>query len=317
MGKNPDPEYDGPVIRTVDLTRSFGELVAVRGLNLTVGRGRLVGMVGPDGAGKTTTMRMLGGIIEPTSGDAWINGISVTEHPDLVKEQIAYMPQRFGLYPDLSVRENLIFYADLFQVPREKRAARLEKLFGFSRLGPFQARPAGALSGGMKQKLALACALIHEPRLLLLDEPTNGVDPVSRRDFWKILYDLIREGITALVTTAYLDEAERTHETAFMSGGVLITQGPPKVLRQAVPGAMFEVVAANPGRVRRRLAEITGVMDVNIFGDRLHVRVAGPEIIDAVKEILEPGPERESLKAVTPSMEDVFLSLVPKGTETG
>ncbi len=177
-----------PVIKTERLCKDFGTVRAVSNFDLTVNQGELFGLVGPDGAGKTTVLRMLAGILEPSSGEAWIDGISVREQPDLIKEHIAYMPQRFGLYQDLTVIENLIFYADLFQVPKKKRGPRIEQLFGFSRLGPFKDRLAGALSGGMKQKLGLACALIHSPRLLLLDEPTNGVDPVSRRDFWKILY---------------------------------------------------------------------------------------------------------------------------------
>ena len=199
--ENPPLEVsnNGAMIRTRDLRRDFGETVAVRDLNLEVKTGELFGLVGPDGAGKTTTLRMIAGILEPTAGEIWVNGISVVDDPETAKEHIAYMPQRFGLYQDLTVMENLIFYADLFQVPQKERPARIERLMEFSRLGPFTGRLAGALSGGMKQKLGLACALIHSPKVLLLDEPTNGVDPVSRRDFWRILYDLLGAGIAILV----------------------------------------------------------------------------------------------------------------------
>ena len=214
MPESQGQETAPPTILIEGLCKDFGRVKAVRSLNLRVEKGELFGLVGPDGAGKTTTMRMLAGILDPTSGNAFIDGISVRENPDKVKEHLAYMPQRFGLYQDLTVIENLLFYADLFGVPKKSRPQRIEELFAFSRLGPFSGRLAGALSGGMKQKLGLACALIHSPHVLLLDEPTNGVDPVSRRDFWKILQELLMEGITILVSTAYLDEAERTTRTA-------------------------------------------------------------------------------------------------------
>ncbi|MBI4442435.1 MAG: ABC transporter ATP-binding protein, partial [Acidobacteria bacterium] len=201
-------------IQTSRLSKSFADLAAVCDLTLTVNEGELFGLVGPDGAGKTTTMRLLASILEPSSGDAWVAGAHVVREVEAVKERIGYMSQRFGLYPDLTVAENIAFYADLYNVRSGDRKERLERLLAFSNLTPFQKRLAGQLSGGMKQKLALACALIHTPRVLLLDEPTCGVDPVSRRDFWRLLAELVHAGVTIFVSTAYLDEAERFHRMA-------------------------------------------------------------------------------------------------------
>ncbi len=301
------------IIRTANLYKNFGETVAVSDLNIEIRRGELFGLVGPDGAGKTTTMRMMAGILEPSSGNIWVDGISVVEDPEGVKEHLAYMPQRFGLYQDLTVIENLIFYADLFRVPKKERSGRIDLLMGFSRLGPFKDRLAGALSGGMKQKLGLACALIHSPALLLLDEPTNGVDPVSRRDFWKILYDLLKEGISIVVTTAYLDEAERTTRVGLMSGGSIIQLGAPHSLKGLVEGTMFELVPSDLAKSRATLSDLSTILDANIFGDALHVRVREEQQIEIVRKALEAQHiDVLSLKAISPSMEDAFLSLIPR-----
>jgi ABC-2 type transport system ATP-binding protein len=303
----------GLIIQTENLCRDFGETKAVRNLNLEVKQGELFGIVGPDGAGKTTTMRMLAGILEPTSGRAWVDGISVVDDPEGIKEHLAYMPQRFGLYADLTVIENLIFYADLFQVPKKERSGRIELLFGFSRLGPFKDRLAGALSGGMKQKLGLACALIHSPRLLLLDEPTNGVDPVSRRDFWRILYDLLKEGISILVTTAYLDEAERTNRVGLMHHGSIIQMGEPRALKEMVKGVVIELIASDTSGSRDLLSKMPGVVDVNIFGEGLHVRFNEESEAEVIrKRLMEEGIQIHSLKRISPTIEDAFLSLIPK-----
>ncbi len=303
------------VIVIQNLCRAFGETRAVRNLELVVKRGELFGLVGPDGAGKTTTIRMLAGILEPTSGNAWIDGVSVVHDPEGVKEHIAYMPQRFGLYQDLTVLENLVFYADLFQVPAKDRVSRMEELFAFSRLGPFKDRLAGALSGGMKQKLGLACALIHSPRLILLDEPTNGVDPVSRRDFWRILYELLNKGITILVSTAYLDEAERTTRTALISEGKLVEVGTPAYLKSLVQGVMMELAPSDVSGARKSLTRGTGVLDVNVFGDTLHVRLENKSAESIVEDLLsQGGVDILSRKWIEPSMEDAFLSLIPRQT---
>ncbi len=222
------------VIKTNELTKSFGATLAVDRLNLEVRQGELFGLVGPDGAGKTTTMRLLTGIMDPASGDAQVAGHSILSEGELIKGKIGYMSQRFGLYEDLTVMENILFYADLYEVPKRERPARVERLLGFSNLALFKDRLAGKLSGGMKQKLGLACTLIHTPLVLFLDEPTNGVDPVSRRDFWKLLYDLLKDGVTILVSTAYLDEAERCTRIALMHGGRILTEGEPKTIRASL-----------------------------------------------------------------------------------
>ena len=198
------------------LSRKFGDIRAVEDLTFSVQRGELFGLLGPDGAGKTTTLRMLAGILKPSAGDAAVNGKSVVREPEAVKHEIAYMSQRFGLYTDLTVLENITFYADLYLVPFEERPARIERLFAFSNLSQFQDRLAGALSGGMKQKLGLSCALIHQPSVLLLDEPTFGVDPVSRRDLWMIIHEMVGQGTTVLASTSYMDEAERFDRLAML-----------------------------------------------------------------------------------------------------
>jgi ABC-2 type transport system ATP-binding protein len=299
------------IIRCENLCKNFGVTRAVTDLNLEVKEGELFGLVGPDGAGKTTTLRMFAGILQPTSGDAWVDGVSTSKDPEGLKKHIAYMPQRFGLYQDLTVMENLLFYADLFCVPKAVRAERIEKLFGFSRLGPFKDRLAGALSGGMKQKLGLACALIHSPRILLLDEPTNGVDPVSRRDFWKILYDLLKQGISIVVSTAYLDEAERATRVALMHHGSIIQLGEPQSLKNLVQGVIFELVSSDLNRSRALLSGAPDILEVNVFGDGLHIRVAHEQVTGTIiKRLKDGGVDILSLDRIAPEMEDAFLSLI-------
>jgi ABC-2 type transport system ATP-binding protein len=220
-------------VEVAGLARSFGAVHAVRGLEFSVARGQLFGVVGPDGAGKTTLLRMLAGVLRPSEGDAIIGAVSVRRDPERVKRTLAYMSQRFGLYTDLTVLENIHFYADLYRVPRAERPARLETLWGFSGLGPFQGRLAGALSGGMKQKLSLCCALIHRPPLLLLDEPTFGVDPLSRRDLWLIIHDMVATGTTVIASTAYLDEAERCDRVLLLHQGMALGLDAPAVVQGA------------------------------------------------------------------------------------
>ena len=219
-------------IKTENLTRKFGELVALDHLNLEVEEGEIFGLVGPDGAGKSTTMRLLTGILDPTEGQAWVYNKHTVKEAEPLKESIAYMSQRFGLYEELSVMENINFYADVYGVEKGKRAEAIERLLGFSGLLPFKERLAGKLSGGMKQKLGLACALIHTPRVLFLDEPTNGVDPVSRRDFWSILYDLLKEKVTIFCSTCYLDEAERCGRVGLMHKGKLLRCDTPEKIKK-------------------------------------------------------------------------------------
>jgi len=228
------------IIETRDLSKRFGDLVAVDHFTLTVPRGEIFGLVGPDGAGKTTTLRMLCGLMDPSEGSARVAGHDVVREPQAVKDRIGYMAQRFGLYGDLTVGENMTFYADLFGIAGKDRETLSAELLRMTRMEPFRDRQAGKLSGGMKQKLALMCTLLHKPEILFLDEPTNGVDPVSRRDFWAILYQLLKDGITIFMATAYLDEAERCNRVGLMHRGKLIRCDAPDVLRQATGAANLE-----------------------------------------------------------------------------
>lgn len=299
-------------IQTTGLRREFSAVVAVAGLDLAVGEGEIFGLVGPDGAGKTTTMRMLAGILPPSAGTARVAGFDATREPERLKEHLGYMSQRFGLYPDLTVRENLAFYADIYGVPRREFAARRDRLLGFSNLTPFQQRLAGNLSGGMKQKLGLACALIHTPRVLLLDEPTNGVDPVSRRDFWRILYQLVREGVTIFVSTAYLDEAERCNRIALLHQGRLLGLGTPDEVKSLMPGSLLEIRTSAPRRTAALLRGRLPGTTVGLFGDRIHVAArdaAGAES-HARELVASAGFEILSLRSIEPSLEDVFVSVL-------
>jgi len=219
-------------IKIENLTRKFGTLTALDHLNLEVEEGEIFGLVGPDGAGKTTTMRLLTGIMDPTQGEAWVYNKHTVKEAESLKEHIAYMSQRFGLYEELSVLENIDFYADIYGVEIGKRKETINRLLDFSGLLPFKERLAGKLSGGMKQKLGLACALVHTPKVLFLDEPTNGVDPVSRRDFWNILYDLLKEKVTIFCSTCYLDEAERCGRVGLMHKGKLLRCASPEIIKK-------------------------------------------------------------------------------------
>jgi ABC-2 type transport system ATP-binding protein len=302
-----------PFVAVEGLRRNFGDLVAVDGLSFRVARGELFGLVGPDGAGKTTTLRMLAGVLRPTAGDATIAGRSVARDPEAVKLHLAYMSQRFGLYTDLTVRENLLFYADLYRVPRRELAARLERLFAFSGLAPFQGRLAGQLSGGMKQKLGLSCALVHEPELLLLDEPTFGVDPVSRRELWRIVHERVADGVTAIVSTAYLDEAERFDRVALIDRGRLLAVDTPAALQASLGTEVLEVRGVHPRRSREALLASGLVHRATAYGDRLHVEVdpPGDRAIAAVAAALAAaGAPATAVEVVPASLEDVFIALV-------
>jgi ABC-2 type transport system ATP-binding protein len=300
------------VIRCTGLRRTFDDLVAVEGLDLQIAAGEIFGLVGPDGAGKTTTMRMLTGILSPSGGSAQVAGFDVAREAERLKEHLGYMSQCFGLYPDLTVMENIEFYADIYGVPRREFAARAERLLGFSNLAPFTQRLAGNLSGGMKQKLGLACALIHTPRVLFLDEPTNGVDPVSRRDFWRILYQLVREGVTIFVSTAYLDEAERCNRLALLHRGRLLGLGTPDEIKAMMPGALLEVRTSAPRRTVTLLREKLAGAIVGLFGDRVHVAVGDTTTAEsAIRELVAAaGYGLLSLRSIEPSLEDVFISVL-------
>jgi len=300
---------DAPMVEVRGLTRRFGALVAVDRLDFTVRRGELFGLVGPDGAGKTTTLRMLAGVLRPSAGDARLDGVSVAHDPEKVKHRLAYMSQRFGLYADLTVKENLEFYADLHRVPRAERPARLERLFRFSNLGPFQDRLAGKLSGGMKQKLGLSCALVHQPDILLLDEPTFGVDPISRRDLWLIVHEMVAQGVTVVVSTAYMDEAERFDRLAFLHRGRVLALDTPAALQAALAG---EILALRTADARAALAAARALPEVRHavrFGELVHVTVASAERDAAAVRagLAAAGIETLDLAPVEPSLEDVFI----------
>ncbi len=298
-------------IRVERLTKRFGDITAVDGLDLAVREGEIFGLVGPDGAGKTTTMRLLTAIMDPTSGDAWVAGRHVVREAEAIKEEIGYMSQRFGLYPDLSVMENLNFYADIYSVPRRGRREKAERLLAFSNLTPFRRRLAGNLSGGMKQKLGLACALIHTPKVLFLDEPTNGVDPVSRRDFWRILHELLRENVTIFLSTAYLDEAERCDRVALIHSGRLLACGTPGEVKRLMRGEIVEVRAAQPRTAAAILREKFPPGSVGLFGDRVHV-VGEAETTKAAAGAMlaEAGMPASEIRVIPPSLEDVFISVL-------
>ena len=304
-------------IRVNGLSRSFGGITAVDSLDFEVAHGELFGLVGPDGAGKTTTLRMLAGVLRPTSGDAEIAGISIVRQPERVKHQLAYMPQRFRLYGDLTVVENLHFYADLYRVPKAERDQRLERLFAFSNLGPFRDRLAADLSGGMKQKLGLSCALVHRPDVLLLDEPTFGVDPVSRRDLWLIVHEMVAEGVTAVVSTAYMDEAERFDRVALLHRGRLLALDTPQELQQTIRGELLEVRIEQVRQARAVVRSLPAVRRAAVFGDRLHLTVSSvareTPVVQAA--LHAAGLTALGMQPIAPSLEDVFIDRVAAAEE--
>ena len=301
-----------PMIRARGLTRRFDALTAVDGLTLEVEPGEILGLVGPDGAGKTTTLRLLCGLMDPTAGEAWVAGHDVTREPKAVQDRIGYMAQRFGLYGDLTVDENMEFYADLFGVTDSDRRELLPRLLQMTRMEPFRARQAGRLSGGMKQKLALMCTLLHRPQVLFLDEPTNGVDPVSRRDFWAILYELVKDGMTVFITTAYLDEAERCNRVGLMDRGRLVRLDSPDALRSGVEEVCYKVEGADH-EARAWLWSAEGVESVEPAGAALHLFLSPARTSAATLEKgLAGRGHGASFRRIAPSLEDVFILLVRK-----
>jgi len=304
------------VVTVRGLERRFGtDVTAVAGVDFDVWQGEMFGIVGPDGAGKTTILRMLAGVLPPSAGDATVHGVSVGRDPEAVKRRTAYMAQRFGLYEDLTVRENIDFYADLYRVPRKDRPARLDRLFGFSRLGEFQNRLVGKLSGGMKQKASLCCALIHHPELLLLDEPTFGVDPISRRDLWLILYEMVAEGVTIVVSTSYLDEAERCDRVAMLHEGRVIALDSPAALVRTYPGTLLTAPLRGDRSVRDRLRELPGVKRVWLFGDEMHIAVRQDADVPDASAFADAGVDPACVHPIEPALEDVFLALTMHGRE--
>jgi len=301
------------IIETRGLGRDFDGLAAVKDVTFHVSPGELFGLVGPDGAGKTTTIRLLCGVLEPSRGEAFVAGFSIRTESEQIKSRIGYMPQRFGLYGDLTVNENLHFYADLYQVPSRQRGERLRRLLEFSQLEPFSRRLVRDLSGGMKQKLGLACALIHTPEVLFLDEPTCGVDPVSRRDLWRILYDLATQGVTILMSTAYLDEAERCSRVGLMFQGELMVCAPPSSIMSGLPGEVWRIRCEDNRLARDRIRSM-GRVTADLIGDALHVVFpfhVGDS--DRLREGLKPaGVQILEAERIRPSLEDAFMDLVQR-----
>jgi len=281
-------------------------------LSFDVKPGEIFGLVGPDGAGKTTTLRMLAGVLDPDQGTATVAGCDIRRDPEEAKNRLSYMSQRFGLYEDLTVDENIRFYADVFHVPHLQREERASRLLDAAGMGQFRQRIAGKLSGGMKQKLGLVCALIHTPQVLLLDEPTNGVDPVSRREFWQILYLLSSEGVAILTSTAYLDEAERCHRVGLLHQGRLLLCDIPAALKKHMPGAVLAVSSSEPRRLPEVLERAAGVSSAVLVGDGMHLVVddAARRVPELKRLLTEAGVSFHEVEQVTPSIEDLFVAAV-------
>ena len=299
-------------IQAQQLTKRFKKNDAVRGVNLDIAPGEIYGLIGPDGAGKTTTIRMLAGVMASTSGIARVSGFDTNREAERLRDQVGYMAQRFSLYSDLSVRENIEFYADIFGVRGAARVERIARLLRFARLEQFQDRDAGVLSGGMKKKLGLACALIHRPRVLFLDEPTNGVDPISRREFWDILSDLHIEDVTIFISTAYLDEAERCSRVGLMYRGEIIREGTPASLRQLVRGDLLAVVTSDLQIAETIVAKLAGVNEVQVYGDRLHVFVddAATRALQIEAALTAAGVTVKQIRPTMPHLQEAFISLI-------
>jgi ABC-2 type transport system ATP-binding protein len=302
-----------PAIRVEGLKKSYGETVALSGVSFSAARGEMFGLIGPDGAGKTTLMRILTSLVDPDEGEAWVLGLSLRCEAARVREIIGYMPQHFSLYPDLSVGENLRFFADLFGVPRKERIARTEELLEFSRLGPFVKRRAGALSGGMKQKLALSCALIHTPQLLVLDEPTTGVDPVSRREFWETLERLRARGVTILVSTPYMNEAALCQQIAFIHRGRVLAAGSVGEITALFRGVVFALSGPDLRAIAARLKGAFAPEFVRILGGAVQV-IAPAERRKDIGALLESmrreGLVTGSIREIPPGVEDSFVTLM-------
>lgn len=304
---------DGQAISVKGLYKKFDSLEALSDVSFDVRRGEIFGMLGPDGAGKTTLMRILAGLMNYDGGTVSVAGYDLkTEQPALA-DLIAYMPQRFGLYEDLTVMENILFYADLYDMQRGAGLeARIEELLDFCRMTPFKKRLAGRLSGGMKQKLGLTCALIHTPKLLLLDEPTNGVDPVSRREFWKILHEMLKTGLTVFVSTTYLDEAERCNRIAFINRGRIGSIDTPQNLKRSSRNLMWRIEVSDKFRAINIFKNIPEVISALVMGPAIHIftktDISREAVETAIKSKLSgSGIELLSIQEGSPNLEDIFI----------
>jgi len=301
------------VVSAENLVKHYRTNQAVAGLSITINEGEIFGLIGPDGAGKTTTLQMLVGVLPPTSGTVFIFGNDVVRNPETIRTEVGYMPQGFSLYEDLSVWENMRFFGMLYQHRLKISDEWVERLLSFSRLSPFLARPAGKLSGGMKKKLALCCALIHRPRLVMLDEPTTGVDPISRFELWEILYRLVEEGlISILFTSPYMDEAERATRIALIASGRILTTAPPRVVRESVPGVILEIEVEKHIEARDILRAGFGAAKVNIHGHYLHLLTENPGKDRAqIKKLLKNSNiNLISIREKHISLEDAFITRI-------
>jgi len=310
------PSPDEIVIEARHLRKVFGATVAVDALDLAIGRGETYGLVGPDGAGKTTTLRLLCGALPATAGSAMILGFNVASQIDEVQQRIGYVSQQFSLYPELTVDENLSFRARAYGISETDFKHRREQLLAFTRLGRFRRRQARALSGGMKQKLSLAAALLHEPEVVLLDEPTTGVDPVSRGEFWQMLLSLAEQGTTFLVTTTYMDEAERCRRVGLLYEGRLLVEDTPHEVRRLAGITMLEVRCAPLVTGRKIAGSVQGVQWAELFGDRLHLAVEEADIATSLERTLQNAEiQVSSIRQIQPGLEDAFFEFVRRSRE--
>ena len=306
-------------IRARGLTRRFGHVTAVDGIDLDIPRARIYGFLGPNGSGKSTTIRMLCGLLQPSAGTVDVLGHEMPRDAEQLRTRLGYMTQKFSLWDDLSVSENLEFMGQVFGLAAQRRRARIAVVAEEFDLTSLYKQRAGTLSGGQRQRLALAAATLHEPELLLLDEPTSAVDPQSRRDFWESLFELVARGVTILVSTHYMDEAERCHELAILTSGRIVAQGPPQQLMSAIPAAVVEVEAADTVAARRALLLDHSVLSVAQLGTRLHVLIdpAAPEPAARVLQQLRAASVEAQATLVRASLEDVFVAATGFGRAAG